>query len=123
MEQNNSMFGDERAGTGLKAEISLEPLSPLIEYYEREMGELPGRLMIAISFLSDAQLMSGWEKQSLEIRQAIEQAQALVISVMSRMLKAPSSGQSTSTSGIDFEQLEAELFQGKRDDTDTARGY
>ena len=76
------------AGTGSAAEVQLEPLSTLIEYYEREMGELPGRLMIAISFLSDAQLMSGWEKQPLEMRQAIEQAQALVISVMSRMLKA-----------------------------------
>jgi hypothetical protein len=79
---------DPQAGTGSAAEAQLEPLAVLIEYYEREMGELPGRLMIAISFLSDAQQMSGWEKQPLEIRQAIEQAQALVTSVMSRILKA-----------------------------------
>lgn len=89
MEYRDRNFQGAQAGTGAAAEAQLEPLSVLIEYYEREMGELPGRLMIAISFLSDAQLMSGWEKQPLEIRQAIEQAQALVTSVMSRMLNAP----------------------------------
>lgn len=125
MEQNSSVFGakeGEGAGVGIgaKAETSLEPLSTLIEYYEREMGELPGRLMIAISFLSDAQLMSGWEKQPLEIRQAIAQAQALVISVMSRVLKAQHN-RATNGGGLDIKQLEAELFQGKQGNT--AGGY
>ena len=125
MEQNSSVFGakegaGEGVGIGAKAETSLEPLSTLIEYYEREMGELPGRLMIAISFLSDAQLMPGWEKQPLEIRQAIAQAQALVISVMSRMLKAQHN-RTTNGGGLDIQHLEAELFQGKRGNT--AGGY
>lgn len=73
-------------GVGATAETRLEPLAPLIEFYTREMGELPGRLMMATSFLGDVQLMPGWSAQSLEARQAVEQAQALVISVMVRVL-------------------------------------
>ncbi len=75
-------------GVGATAEARLAPLQPLIEFYEREMGELPGRLMIATSFLGDAQLMPGWSELSLEFRQAVEQAQALVVSVMVRILNA-----------------------------------
>lgn len=33
-------------GVGATAEARLIPLTPLIEYYEREMGDLPGRLMM-----------------------------------------------------------------------------
>jgi len=73
-------------GVGATAEACLVPLAPLIEYYEREMGELPGRLMIATSFLGDVQLMRGWSELSPEFRQAIEQAQALVVSAMIRLL-------------------------------------
>jgi hypothetical protein len=75
-------------GVGATAEARLVPLQPLIEYYEREMGELPGRLMIATSFLGDVQLMAGWSELSPEFRQAVEQAQALVVSVMVRILNA-----------------------------------
>lgn len=76
----------DQRGVGATAEARLVPLAPLIEYYEREMGELPGRLMIATSFLADAQLMPDWSLQTPESRQAIEQAQALVVSVMIRLL-------------------------------------
>jgi hypothetical protein len=75
-------------GVGASAEARLAPLMPLIEFYEREMGELPGRLMIATSFLGDVQLMSGWSELSPEFRQSVEQAQALVVSVMVRLLNA-----------------------------------
>ena len=75
-------------GVGATAEARLQPLRPLIEYYEREMGEWPGRLMIATSFLGDVQLMSGWSELSPEFRQAVEQAQALVVSTMVRILNA-----------------------------------
>ncbi len=74
-----------QCGVGAPAEARLMPLAPLIEYYEREMGELPGRLMIATSFLADVQLMPGWSFQTPELREAIEQAQALVVSVMMRI--------------------------------------
>jgi hypothetical protein len=76
----------QQQGVGTMAEARLVPLKPLIEYYEREMGELPGRLMIATSFLGDVQLMPSWSELSPEIRQAVEQAQALVVSVMIRVL-------------------------------------
>lgn len=73
-------------GVEATAEARLAPLSPLIEYYEREMGELPGRLMIATNFLRDTRLMPGWAEQPPETHQAVEQAEALVISVMIRLL-------------------------------------
>jgi hypothetical protein len=73
-------------GVGATAEARLVPLQSLIEYYEREMGELAGRLMIATSFLGDVQLMSGWSELSPEFRLSVEQAQALVVSVMVRIL-------------------------------------
>ena len=75
-------------GVGATAEAHLVPLTPLIEYYEREMGDLAGRLMIAASFLSDAQLVGDWTSQPPEVRQMIEQSQALVVSVMVRILNA-----------------------------------
>ena len=75
-------------GVGATAETRLEPLTPLIEYYTREMGELPGRLMIATNFLRDARLMPGWATQPLETREAVAQAEALVVSVMIRLLNA-----------------------------------
>lgn len=77
-----------KQGVGATAEAGLAVLSPLIEYYEREMGELPGRLMIATSFLEDIKLMDGWSTQSPEARASLEQAKALVVSVMVRMLNA-----------------------------------
>ena len=73
-------------GVGATAEARLGNLSPLIEFYGREMGELPGRLMIATSFLGDVQLMPDWSSRTAELSEAVEQAQALVISVMIRLL-------------------------------------
>lgn len=75
-------------GVGATAEAHLVTLQPLIEYYEREMGELPGRLMIATSFLGDLKLMPGWTDQSPEVIAAVEHAEALVVSVMIRLLNA-----------------------------------
>src|SRR5262245_56807450 len=83
-----------RHGVGDTAEARLEPLTPLIEFYSREMGELPGRLMIAASFLGDAQLTPGWQSQSAEAHEAVEHAQALLVSVMIRLLKTEGSGRS-----------------------------
>jgi hypothetical protein len=84
---NEAALGCQQ-GVGATAEAHLEPLMPLIEFYAREMGELPGRLMIATSFLNDVQLMPRWAAQPPELRAAVEQAQALVISVLIRLLHA-----------------------------------
>ncbi len=75
-------------GVGATAEAGLATLTPLIEYYEREMGELPGRLMMAASFLEDIKLMDRWNSESPEAQAAVEQAKALVVSVMVRLLHA-----------------------------------
>ncbi len=80
-----AMFGQ---GVGATAEANLVTLSPLIEYYEREMGELPGRLMMAASFLEDIKLMDDWSSRSPEAQAGLEKAKALVVSVMVRMLNA-----------------------------------
>ncbi len=75
-------------GVGATAEARLTTIEPLIEYYAREMGELPGRLMIAASYLRDLSFMPGWSSQSPEVHAAVEQAEALVVSVMVRLLNA-----------------------------------
>jgi len=73
-------------GVGATAEERLSELLPLIEYYAREMGELPGRLMMAASFLEDLKLMPGWDGQPPEVREAVEKAEALAVSVMIRLM-------------------------------------
>ncbi len=77
-----------RPGVGATSEAALATIAPLIEYYEREMGELPGRLMMATSFLEDIKLMPGWSSQSPEVQAGIGQAKDLVVSVMVRLLNA-----------------------------------
>jgi hypothetical protein len=44
--------------------------------------------MMATSFLRDAQLLVPWAAQPPELRAAIEQAEALVVSVLIRLLNA-----------------------------------
>ncbi len=99
-----AIFGQ---GVGATAEASLVTLSPLIEYYEREMGELPGRLMIAASFLEDIKLMDEWSSRSPAAQAGLEQAKALVVSVMVRMLNTQQDGSFTSDNGVrrDKEEL------------------
>lgn len=101
--REGAMFGQ---GVGATAEAGLVVLSPLIEYYEREMGELPGRLMLAASFLEDIKLMDGWPTQSPEAQAGLEQAKALVVSVMVRMLNAQQDcGCAVDEAGQDKEEL------------------
>ncbi len=84
----HEMRREDQCGGGATSEVMLEPLMPLSDYYTREMGELPGRLMMALGFLDDAQLTASWSTQTPEARQAVEQARALVVSVMIRLLNA-----------------------------------
>jgi hypothetical protein len=85
---NENKFNPTDRGVGAKAEAELQELAPLVEYYEREMGEWPGRLMLATSFLGDVMLMPGWESMTPEVQQGIQKAQALVVSTMIRILNA-----------------------------------
>lgn len=109
MEAFKEMRPEEWQGVGAKTEASLLPLAPLIEYYEREMGELPGRLMIATSFLGDVTVMAGWDKLSPEMQQAVKHSQSLVVSVMIRLLNAQAGGCQNATSARD--ELQALLDQ------------
>ncbi len=45
-------------------ESELEPIGPLVEYYARELGQLAGRLMAALSMLVDLENSYGWNGQS-----------------------------------------------------------
>jgi hypothetical protein len=67
-----------------RAELNrgLEPIEPLVEYYEREMGQLSGRLMAALSFLVDLQDSHGWAEQSAMTRDAVQYSRLLIASVL-----------------------------------------
>ena len=71
-------------GVGQTAEEKLASLEPLIAFYEKEMGTFAGRLMLAVNFLRDAQTMKTNLKP--EVQAALEQAEALTVSVMTRLL-------------------------------------
>ncbi len=59
----------------------LEPIEPLVEYYVREMGQLAGRLMAALSLLVDLEDSYGWDKQSAQARETERYSRLLVASV------------------------------------------
>ena len=60
----------------------LEPIGPLVEYYVREMGQLAGRLMAALSMLVDLEDSHGWEDQTPQTRETVRYSRALVASVL-----------------------------------------
>ncbi len=60
----------------------LEPIEPLIEYYEREMGQIAGRLMAALSLLVDLEDSYGWDGQSAQARDTVRYSRLLVASVL-----------------------------------------
>ena len=60
----------------------LEPIEPLVEYYEREMGQLSGRLMAALSLLVDLEDSYGWASQGTMARDAVHYSRLLVASAL-----------------------------------------
>ena len=60
----------------------LEPIEPLVEYYAREMGQLAGRLMAALSLLADLEDSYGWDGQSAQARETVRYSRLLVASVL-----------------------------------------
>ncbi|MGK0619532.1 hypothetical protein [Meiothermus cerbereus] len=71
-------------GMGVTAEEKIKAIAPLVEYFETEMGVGAGRLMLATNFLRDAREMQ--PALTPEARAALEQAEALVVSIMIRFL-------------------------------------
>ena len=60
----------------------LEPIEPMVEYYAREMGQLAGRLMAALSLLVDLEDSYGWDGQSAQARDTVRYSRLLVASVL-----------------------------------------
>jgi hypothetical protein len=60
----------------------LEPIGPLVEYFEREMGQLSGRLMAALSLLVDLEDSHRWTDQVAMARDSVRYSRLLVASVL-----------------------------------------
>ena len=68
-------------------DADLEPIEPLIQYYSRQMGQLSGRLMVALSFLVDLEDSPHWQQQDAITRQPVHYSRLLIASVL-RMVAA-----------------------------------
>ncbi len=66
----------------------LEPIEPMVEYYAREMGQLAGRLMAALSLLVDLEDSYGWDDQSAQARETVRYSRLLVASVLRLVVAA-----------------------------------
>lgn len=69
-------------GEGSDWNAGLEPIEPMVEYYAREMGQLAGRLMAALSLLVDLEDSYGWDGQSAQARDTVRYSRLLVASVL-----------------------------------------
>ena len=68
--------------SSLNPDDGLEPIEPMIEYYAREMGQLAGRLMAALSLLVDLEDSYGWREQGQQARDTVHYSRLLVASVL-----------------------------------------
>lgn len=66
----------------------LEPIEPLIEYYSRQMGQLSGRLMTALSFLTDLENGHDWDNHTVQVRESVHYARLLIASVLQAVAAA-----------------------------------
>jgi hypothetical protein len=65
---------------------SVEDIEPLISFYTGLLGEKPGRLMAALSFLADLEYTEDWRKVSPRVRLSIEFAKTLTADVFKQMM-------------------------------------
>jgi len=70
----------------MRAIQSAEDLQPLLDYYAGTLGELPGRLMAALSLLADLEYMEGWSETSPEVRLSLKLTTTLVADVFRRLI-------------------------------------
>lgn len=59
----------------------LDLIEPLVEYYAREMGEVAGQLMVALSLLADLEDSHGWDRQPEQSRETVRCTRLLVAAV------------------------------------------
>lgn len=78
----------------------LEPIEPLIEYYSRQMGQLSGRLMTALSFLTDLEDAYDWGSHTAEVQEAVHYSRLLIASVL-KMVAAAQEAQEAAEDGPD----------------------
>lgn len=71
----------------------LEELEPLIDYYARQMGQLSGRLMAALSVLTDLEDAQIWREQPAEVTEPVHQARLLVASVLKVVMASQEVGE------------------------------
>ena len=77
------MFNDDPSNAeNADMDAELEPIEPLIEYYARQMGQLSGRLMTALSFLVDLEGSHGWQEQDAQTRESVHYSRLLIASVL-----------------------------------------
>ncbi len=67
---------------------TFEDLQPLLDFYTGAMGELPGRLMVALSLLADIEYTDGWEQAAPEARLTVQLAGAITADVFKRIVAA-----------------------------------
>ena len=81
----------------------LDPIEPLVEYYAREMGQIAGRLMAALSLLVDLEDSYGWDGQSAQARETVRYARLLVASVLriAAAAEAEQGGQTDKAEAVD----------------------
>ena len=54
----------------------------MVDYYAREMGQMAGRLMAALSLLVDLEDGYGWSEQGNQARDTVHYSRLLVASVL-----------------------------------------
>ncbi len=96
----------------------LEPIEPLVEYYAREMGQLAGRLMAALSLLADLEDSYGWDGQSLQARETVRYSRLLVASV----LRSVAAGQVKRGDETGLAEAVDDALRRLRDDRNGERG-
>ncbi len=98
----------------------LEPIEPLIEYYARQMGQLSGRLMAALSFLADLEDAHDWESHTVQVQESVHYSRLLIASVLKMVAASQESG-----SELELDAAEAirealrHLANGSNGDTGT----
>ena len=86
----------------------LEAIEPLIEYYSRQMGQLSGRLMTALSFLTDLEDAHDWGSHTAEVQEAVHYSRLLITSVL-RMVAATQEAQEAEDGLDDAEAIREAL--------------
>ncbi len=91
----------------------LEPIEPLVEFYAREMGQLAGRLMAALSLLVDLEDSYGWDQQSPQAQESVRYARLLVASVLRIVAAAQAEGEDDTGLGNAIDGMLQRLFEAQ----------